>query len=367
MAGTGQRLDDVVNWFWTWDIWGGLAVTKWLEMGFDFPFSLATNVEDVTSVRDRNTVSLGDIQLRSKIRILNPETNTASLGFGLLGFVNLPSGDASDFLGDEVTSGGFRLIAERSFGAHDFTAHMGLRIRDAETIVASKIELFRVNEEMLLGLGWKWIFDEVKGLSVGSEVFGSTDMETAAGSPFEWGAAVAKKILAKKLELKFGASTGLGNGYGAPDYRILLSLGYVSKASAASKEELPPLEEVSEAKIEGGRITVLKPIQFEVASAKLKEESLPTLNDVAGLLLAHPEILKVRIEGHTDSDGSDLSNFSLSERRVGGVKEYLVSQGVEAQRLEAKGWGERQPVAPNTTKEGKLQNRRVEFQIVELR
>ena len=72
--------------------------------------------------------------------------------------------------------------------------------------------------------------------------------------------------------------------------------------------------------------------------------------------------VKVRIIGHTDADGEDAKNLDLSKRRAASVKNTLQSEfGIEASRMETDGKGEAQPVAPNTTAEGKANNRRVEF------
>ena len=82
------------------------------------------------------------------------------------------------------------------------------------------------------------------------------------------------------------------------------------------------------------------------------------------MILAHPEIKKIRVEGHTDSDGPDISNLKLSQARTQAVVDYLVSKGVERSRLDPVGFGESRPISDNTTPEGKAKNRRVEFIIV---
>ena len=80
----------------------------------------------------------------------------------------------------------------------------------------------------------------------------------------------------------------------------------------------------------------------------------------------YPQITKLRVEGHTDSDGDDASNQALSERRAQAVVDWLVSHGVERHRLLAVGCGERDPLVPNTTAENKRSNRRTEFDIEEV-
>jgi len=88
------------------------------------------------------------------------------------------------------------------------------------------------------------------------------------------------------------------------------------------------------------------------------------LNDVVKALKDNPQIHLVEIGGHTDSVGKKDDNLMLSQRRAESVRDYLVSQGVVVQRLRAMGYGDRVPVASNDTRDGREQNRRVEFRII---
>jgi outer membrane protein OmpA-like peptidoglycan-associated protein len=81
-------------------------------------------------------------------------------------------------------------------------------------------------------------------------------------------------------------------------------------------------------------------------------------------VLAHPGAGVIRVEGHTDDRGRDDYNLDLSQRRAEAVKAYLIGKGVPPERLEAKGFGETQPLKPNTTQRNRAANRRVEFVIV---
>ncbi|MCA2977926.1 MAG: OmpA family protein, partial [Myxococcaceae bacterium] len=91
--------------------------------------------------------------------------------------------------------------------------------------------------------------------------------------------------------------------------------------------------------------------------------SFPLLNNVARVLREHPEIPLVRIEGHTDSVGNREANVSLSQRRANSVKDYLIHQGVDGTRLQARGYGPDRPSDTNATDAGRSNNRRVEFLI----
>jgi len=102
-------------------------------------------------------------------------------------------------------------------------------------------------------------------------------------------------------------------------------------------------------------------IYFDVNSDKLKPESAPSIKEIATVIKDNPDI-KVKIVGHTDSDGADDTNLDLSKRRAESVKNDLVkTYGIDSGRLETEGKGESQPIAPNESGVNKAKNRRVEF------
>ncbi len=101
-------------------------------------------------------------------------------------------------------------------------------------------------------------------------------------------------------------------------------------------------------------------IQFETGSAIIKKESYAVLDEILKSTVV-AENLKVGVYGHTDNVGNSASNQSLSEQRANSVKSYLESKGITAARIESKGMGSSQPVADNSTAQGKAQNRRVQI------
>ena len=103
---------------------------------------------------------------------------------------------------------------------------------------------------------------------------------------------------------------------------------------------------------------VLDNLLFETASARLKEDEIPDLDDIITYLKNRPE-LKAFIEGHTDNIGSENSNLTLSNNRAKSVIQYLANKGIDIIRLSAKGFGASQPIADNSTSEGRAKNRRV--------
>lgn len=101
-------------------------------------------------------------------------------------------------------------------------------------------------------------------------------------------------------------------------------------------------------------------INFEVNKATIKPESMGTLNMVVQVMKDNPD-LKFEVGGHTDSDGSDNYNLTLSQQRADAVKDQLIKMGIAASRLTAKGYGESKPISDNNSLDGKANNRRVEF------
>jgi OmpA-OmpF porin, OOP family len=109
---------------------------------------------------------------------------------------------------------------------------------------------------------------------------------------------------------------------------------------------------------------VLEGVTFDVNSAHLSGNSPALLNGVAEDLKKYPR-LRIELQGHTDSSGSDAYNLKLSQQRADSVREHLVEQGVPAARLVAKGYGESMPIESNETVAGRAKNRRVVMYVIE--
>lgn len=105
-------------------------------------------------------------------------------------------------------------------------------------------------------------------------------------------------------------------------------------------------------------------VNFESNSDRLLPGATEVLDDAAATLRKNPSI-RVEVEGHTDSDGAAAYNESLSARRATTVRDYLVTRGVDENRMTVRGYGESRPIADNTTATGKAQNRRVVLGIVD--
>lgn len=109
---------------------------------------------------------------------------------------------------------------------------------------------------------------------------------------------------------------------------------------------------------------ILDDLHFASGKYTIEKESFALLDQIAEYLIRKKKV-KIRVEGHTDSDGSQTSNKTLSENRAKAVKSYLESKGVPAELIEAKGFGEEKPIEDNSTVSGKAKNRRTEIHLIE--
>lgn len=117
--------------------------------------------------------------------------------------------------------------------------------------------------------------------------------------------------------------------------------------------------------LEKGTIKITEQVRFKTASAEIAagKESQQVLEAVLAVLKAHPEIAKLRVEGHTDNRGGAANNKALSKARAESVAKWLADHGIEKGRLTAQGFGEEKPLESNTTEAGRTANRRVEFHV----
>ena len=240
------------------------------------------------------------------------------------------------------------------------------------------------------------------------EAFGRTAAATGTGfggsqeSPVELLGGF-KYLHRKGFAVGIAGTGGVTSGYGNPDWRLIGMLGYTMPAKQKNvvveaepdavevvvadpdsdrdgdgvpdridncPDDPGPVEnqgcpEEQHVVIEDTRLEILDKLYFNSDSAQLQRRSHAVLDNVAEVLIAHPEIPIIRVEGHTDSTGRASYNMGLSQRRAESVARYLVDEGgVRRDRLIAEGFGETRPLVPDArTKMALAQNRRVEFHL----
>jgi len=116
--------------------------------------------------------------------------------------------------------------------------------------------------------------------------------------------------------------------------------------------------------ISGDKIEIKQQVYFKNGKATIEKKSFKLLDNVAKVIIAHSEIPKIVVEGHTDNVGDDAANLTLSQARADAVVAYLVQKGVAADRLQAIGYGETRPIADNKRSKGREKNRRVELKVM---
>jgi OmpA-OmpF porin, OOP family len=114
----------------------------------------------------------------------------------------------------------------------------------------------------------------------------------------------------------------------------------------------------------GDKIEILQQVHFETGKATIMADSNSLLKQVVDAIVKNG-VKRVRVEGHTDNRGKKDANQKLSDDRARAVADYLIAQGLDAQRVESVGYGDSKPVAPNLTARGRELNRRVEFIVLE--
>lgn len=157
-----------------------------------------------------------------------------------------------------------------------------------------------------------------------------------------WGAAIGAAV---------GGLAGAGVG------KMMDNQEQEMRAALASSEE-------TAVRREGNLLAIMfkGDLTFATNSADVKAGLFPELDRIAGILNQYPQTL-IRIEGHTDSTGSESYNQELSERRANAVKNLLIQRNVQSSRMEVIGFGKSMPIASNDTESGRQMNRRVELKI----
>ncbi len=181
----------------------------------------------------------------------------------------------------------------------------------------------------------------------------------------------------------FRTSASLGSASALQDFSRQAYLGGAA-AAPASKPRATPVAAVAvdsdgdgvpdaadacpntlrQARVDKRGCWTLRALSFAVNGAALEAGAASNLEEDIAVLKANPDV-RIRVDGHTDSDGAAAYNQVLSEKRAAAVRDHLVSRGLDADRFEVKGFGESQPIAPNDSAENKRRNRRVELTILD--
>lgn len=370
-----------------------------------------------------SAVGLGSIRVIPRYALLTPEQFFIPLA--IVAELRAPSPSGAAFLGDRGPVFAPRLAAERSFGPVRVLANLGVRLRAPTQYlnlyvgqemtfgagaVVSLPNILRLTQLTAIG--------ELHLATPLEEPFNFSHADSLK-TPFELLAGLRGRVYDRwSAEVDIGKGMGIESGYGRETFRVMASARYdfeperrvvpVTKGDrdgdgVPDSEDLCPDQpgpkeydgcpdrdgdgvpdnidkcpdqpgpvenegcptEEPQVVLETNRIKIKTNILFETGSAVIQRQSYKLLDEVYGVLAKHPEIGKVRVEGHTDNRGAREYNLDLSQRRAKSVVDYLVKKGIPSPRLTARGYGFDRPVATNATPLGRAKNRRVEFNIVD--
>lgn len=350
---TGAKINDVVNEEVVLHGTGALGLFDWLNAGLLVEAVPLQNFNaPLTNVSD-DGARMGDIRFDLKGRILNNDNHP--VGLAIVPFVTFPTGSDSHFTGNGKVTGGGMLVLDSKRIADKFSVSMnvGGQLRSGVALASGN----GVDDQLLYSVAANYavapsvqLIADMNGWTPFNHLFENNFRNLEIN-----GAVRILPTQAKRLAVTVGGGTGLLDGIGAPDYRVFAALTYRH-----------PREEHVEAPKE--EVIRTNKIHFEFNKAVIKPSSYPTLDNIVAILKSRDDVDGVRVEGHTDSKGSDAYNLKLSDRRAGAVMEYLVSHGVPREKLTSVGKGESEPIAPNDINgkdnpSGRAENRRVEFHL----
>lgn len=242
IVGTDQRATGLVDDFVTGDFLLSFAGTDWLMFNLDVPFNFYHNIAPVfIPTRDKGGPDMGDIMFSAKFRALDTSSTSSHLGLAAIPFITIPTGAESIYFGDKSFTGGLILAGDGQFKSNRLYLNIGARFRKTERILNLVIK-----HEFLYGLGFQRPLWKAQHLDIIAEIYGSTTFSKffteEISTPVQGHILFQKKFLDDlRLVANIGGGLGLTNGYGAPDFRVMATIGY--QFSLHSKEAKPRLSE----------------------------------------------------------------------------------------------------------------------------
>lgn len=346
---------------------------------------------------------MGDLNLGARVRLVG----TPRLGEAWYGALALQVGmsiptahlisSETHYSGDGGVTVTPEVLAEVGSKFARLTFNLGARLRGTESI-----DTLNIGPELAWGVG-VGVPIVGKMLEIDVEAYGTTQFDNPgrrATTPLEaigglrWRDESGWTVAA-------GAGPGLARGAGSPDFRALLTVGWTMPAPRAAEVEIAeePARSVVDSDHDGivdtqdvcphvpgpasnhgcavyvalmpsevapSEIVISERIEFDTDEASTtREVSAPILEEVRATLEANPQLRRVAIEGHADERYTDEHNMVLSRKRAESVMRWLVQHGIESNRLEAHGYGEREPFVSGTTPEDQQINRNVQFFILD--
>jgi len=382
-AGT-EKAFDIVKQIQTLDLFFGFKPSPKLGLFFGAPIHFIGYPSfPQAGFKSGSATGFGDLKLMAKIRLTN---DLSPVAVALIPEIHLPTGDTENFVSDASTYLAARLSIEHQFADWTFAANLGFATAPNSIYVdPSFSQGIDYRHRLMFGFGGFLPFNDQWGMNV---EFNSIHMLPFDSSlnPNELYAGL-RNAPSDNVVLTLGASLGRIGGPEGQNYRVIAGIRYTGYAepspaplpvytpapmpSATPWPSPTPYSVIAtptpqpKAIMRARRIEILQPINFENNSARLVYDAKGVLDDVASLMKKHKRTFKkILVDGHTNKLGTDQHNLKLSIARALAVKNYLMSRGIPAKWMEARGFGERKPKVPYTDPNAMEINRRVEFIVV---
>ncbi len=364
----------------TLDLGLALDVSRWLSLETTFPLSIQGEAQ--TTRLAANGFGAGDWRVGAKGQFL--EAGPVTLGAHL--DLMVPTSTKDSFRGEVLPRGIVGVLAAVDVGR--FGAQTDLAVVVRKSLPTE--EDYTLGPELLANVGVRYQLykDRVALWSalcsrMGFPQFLGGGAENAAEALF--GLRI-EPVPSLRMDSYFG--TGLTEGAGTTDFRIGTNFTYrgspkkpppppppieaVIEIPPPDITELPPepepvvveWKEQELARVEENQIVIRDPIQFELGTDVVLPVSLPTIDQVAKILLENPQILHLVIEGHASEEGSYIYNYNLALLRANSIWRELMKRGVHPDRISARSMGEVQPKNMGVDEASLAENRRVIFHIV---
>jgi len=428
---SGDRVGDLIGSVETLSLLGTIGIDDRLDVGLAVPIhrisagtsSGAQPAALQDAVVGSSEVAFGDIRLVPRVALIQRKEKSG-VGLAFLASVWLPTGADDLYVGESLRLEP-RLALDFAHNGFLLSGNVGYMVREQVQLLGSTID-----DMLRWGVGAE--IPLVAKLSALVETFGALNVMAAdfadRDAPTE--ALIGARFRHSGWTAQLAGGPGVIAGIGAPEWRVLLAVGYAHQFEKAESDRdrdglpdaddrcpleaedldgfedsdgcpdpdndrdgvldaddrcpnepgslehqgcLPPPAPVpvavplppppTRAAIKEDRIEITESFLFALNRAELDLASQPLVDDIASLLVGHPEIELVVVEGHTDSTGSAKHNRDLSHRRAETVVRALVASGIAQERLRSEGFGPDRPLVPNTSNDNRAQNRRVELRI----
>jgi OmpA-OmpF porin, OOP family len=351
-----------------------------LRFGVDVPVYLST-----VSELYGGGPGFGDLALDGKVTLLDGASAPVRVAAGLR--LALPTSITTTALGSSGARWEASAIVDRSFGPVLLAANVGFHAGPE-----ARLENVYLNDAVSFRAAASYALDERTGLSaeIAGQLATGSPLSNGASTPIEWLGGGYRRV-GDDVIVRAGAGTGITSGVMSPDFRLVLGVGFSPDLRVANIERSPaptpelavapppaePAAPVSAPPVAPSvpapvvvadipaRVDLREVVYFDTDSDVLLPDGRRLLDGIALTLSAHPELLRLRVEGHTDPRGSEVYNLGLSERRAAAVRAYLIGRGVAAERLEVVDYGESQPYDARDVSEAWRVNRRVEIVVAE--